>query len=223
MFEFSAPFTGPANGGLTRRTVRRSSALVSSVLPGLPRIGPLPSLRTDRLSLRPFTVDDFAAIHAIMSADESFAHSGRRSLSPSETWARLARNERHWRRFGFGRFAVEEVASGTLIGEVGHLNFMRRFGPAFDGMPEASWTLASAHWGKGFAAEAANAAHRWLYECTAFDRTVCVIMAENHSSIRLAERIGYRPLAEINFRGFRAATYHRLANAASRQLSFQVC
>ncbi len=212
MFEFSAPATGRGTGGLTGRTVRRSSAPVSHALPGFPRIGPLPSFRTERLLLRPFAVADFAAVHAIMSAAESFAHSGRGPLSPAETWARLARNEVHWRRFGFGLFAVEELASGTLIGEVGHANFLRQFGPAFDGKPEASWTLGSAHWGQGYAWEAAGAADQWLYERMSLHRTVCVIMADNLSSIRLAERLGYRPLAEIAFRGCPATTYHRCAS-----------
>lgn len=168
-------------------------------------------VRTERLQLRPFRPDDFAAMHGIMGAPESVAFSGREPLGAAETWARMRHNERHWRRFGFGLFAVENLATGDLVGEVGHANFCRRLGPDYDGTPEASWTLAPASWGQGFASEAAAAAHQWLYEGMAFARSVCVIMSANHRSIRVAERLGYQRLADTIFRGCKAATYERVA------------
>lgn len=199
--------------GLTSWRVGGKPALASPPQPGVPRLGPLPVKRTERLLLRPFRPGDFHALHAIMSAPESFVFSGRDPLRPAETWMRLRHAERHWRRFGFGPFAVEEIATGALIGEVGHSHYCRHFGPSFDGAPEASWTLARASWGRGFALEAALASHQWLLEQMAFERAVCVIVTANHRSTRLAERLGYRPMDEVIFRGCRATTYQRVAQS----------
>ena len=55
---------------------------------------------------------------------------------------------------------------------------------------ELGWTLAQAHWGHGYATEAARAARDWGYAERGVGRLVSLIHPENRRSIRVAEKLG---------------------------------
>jgi RimJ/RimL family protein N-acetyltransferase len=92
----------------------------------------------------------------------------------------------HWSVRGYGQFAVESKASGAFLGRVG------LYEP--DPWPgiEIAWALARAHWGQGFAPEAATAVRDWAFGTLKLPRLVSVIIPENRASIRVAEKIGER-------------------------------
>jgi RimJ/RimL family protein N-acetyltransferase len=56
--------------------------------------------------------------------------------------------------------------------------------------PELGWALIRAHWGYGYATEAAAAIRDWAYEFRAIDRLVSLISPDNIRSKRVAERLG---------------------------------
>src|SRR6478735_3153314 len=110
----------------------------------------VPELVTDRLLLRGFRPDDFEAYAPIM-ADPTvtqFLGDGR-PLSRSEAWRQMAMIVGHWALRGFGLWAVEERASGRLVGRIG-CQEPEGF-PAF----EIGYVLAREAWGKGYAREGA--------------------------------------------------------------------
>lgn len=86
----------------------------------------------------------------------------------------------HVARGDLGFLAVEERASGAVVGEVG-------FGVFETGERELGWTFARSFWGRGYATEAVRA-------CLAADErpVVAVIDTENQASIRVAEKVGLR-------------------------------
>lgn len=173
----------------------------------------LPELTTERLRLRPFRAGDHDAAHRIMAAPETFEFSERGPMSSDESWSRLLRHAGNWALLGYGMFAVVEQSSGRIVGEVGHADFRRGLGPSFDGVPEATWTLAPDAWGCGYAIEAAGAAHAWLRGSLGHSRTVCLVHRDNRRSIRLAARLGYRAFDEIDYRGYRAVLFERASAA----------
>jgi RimJ/RimL family protein N-acetyltransferase len=59
--------------------------------------------------------------------------------------------------------------------------------------PELGWALASEHWGRGYATEAARAVRDWAYRDRGFDSLVSLIEAANVRSQRVAERLGASP------------------------------
>ena len=61
----------------------------------------------------------------------------------------------HWALKGFGHWALEERASGALIGNAGLF-----FPPDWPAL-EIGWTVARPRWGEGFAGEAGRAAGGW--------------------------------------------------------------
>jgi RimJ/RimL family protein N-acetyltransferase len=145
-------------------------------------------LDTARLRLRLWRDDDLVRL-AELNADPRVT----RWLTPTggpisrdETTAQLARFRRHWDEHGFGIWAVEERASGELLGRIG-LQYHRLW--SHD--PELGWKLDPAVWGRGYATEGGLASLRHAFEMLGLARVVSIIHPENAPSIRVAERLGF--------------------------------
>ena len=168
-------------------------------------------LETDRLILRTFCLDDLSSFSELLGDPANFLFSERRPMSETEAWNRLLCHFGHWSAMGHGLFAVEEKASACLVGEVGLGDFRRGLGPAFDLVPEASWTIAGWGRGRGYATEAAAAAQGWIEGHVGVRRTVCLTHSGNQASLRVAAKLGYSAFAERDYRGFPALLLERTA------------
>ncbi|HYG28499.1 MAG TPA: GNAT family N-acetyltransferase [Caulobacteraceae bacterium] len=112
-----------------------------------------------------------------------------------------------WLVSGFGYWVVEEKTTGAFVGEVGFLTGERGLG--FGDTPEAGWSLWPPMHGAGYAEEAARAFLAWADE--RHPRTVCMIDPENGASLRLAQKLGFRPLAETTYKDKPVILFERLA------------
>lgn len=159
-------------------------------------------LETPRLRLRMFAQAD-AEAYADMLADPEVARylSHGQPLSPSEAWRHMAMLLGHWQLFGFGPWAVEERASGELVGRIGP------YDPA--GWPglELIWTIRRQSWGQGYATEGARAALAYVFEQMRCDRVISLIRPQNAASIRVAEKLGQRLQERTDFYGEAALVY----------------
>lgn len=155
----------------------------------------LPILTTERLVLTPVALTDFEDLKLIW-ADETFtsAITGR-ALAAEEVWFRLLRDIGHWHALGHGNWSMRTRDTGAYVGSVGILNYQREVEPAFDA-PELGWGAAPAFQGKGLAREGLEAALAWADAVMDAPRTVCMINPDNLPSLKLAERVGYRPYAD---------------------------
>lgn len=148
----------------------------------------MPTLQTDRLILREWTIDDFEDF-AAMSADAEvmrFLAADSKPLSRFASWQALTAIVGHWALRGFGMFAVTERETGRFVGRVGPLQ------P--EGWPdfEIGWTLRSEYWGRGYATEAARRCIAYAFEELGRSHLVSLISPENTRSIKVAERLGER-------------------------------
>lgn len=158
-------------------------------------------IETQRLLLRRNTLEDFEAIRDMYVDPEVIRHIGvGKPATAQESWFRLLRLIGNWSAFGYGFFSVIERSSGRFAGLVGLARFHRELGEDFDPFPEAGWSLASWAHGKGFATEAATAAHDWFEAQRGRRRTVCIIDPGNDRSIRVAEKLGYRLMGPRQYR-----------------------
>lgn len=112
---------------------------------------------------------------------------------PDDPAELIERWMRRWERNGVGQFVVE--LDGKLIGRVGFIVWDSRTWEtsAYDlagghAETELGWAILSAHWGKGYATEAALAARDWIER----DRVVSLIDPANVRSQRVAEKLGAR-------------------------------
>ena len=106
---------------------------------------------------------------------------------PARSREALAAHLRHQEEHGFSVWAVEEQATGAVVGEIG-LQLLQHAGPEV----EIGWVVSAAGRGRGYAFEAAS---RWLqvgFGELGLDRIVAVVLPRNTVSRRLAERLGMR-------------------------------
>ena len=143
-------------------------------------------LETERLILREWHLEDFedfAAMHSDPRVMEFLANDGK-PLSRFAAWQSLTSIVGHWALRGFGLFAVIERATGEFVGRVG---------PWYpEGWPdfEVGWTIRSAHWGKGYATEAARRAIDYSFTDLGRSHVVSLILPHNTRSIKVAQRLG---------------------------------
>lgn len=146
-------------------------------------------IETERLTLRAWRRGDRAAYHAIKSDPRVMATLGPLP-SRGESDRMLDRLTRAERAHGFTFWAVERRSDATLLGYAGLL-------PTPDGTPvqgevEIGWGLGSAHWGRGYAREAAAAVLGWAWTHTRARRIVAITTPGNARSWGLMQRLGMR-------------------------------
>ncbi|WP_411820085.1 GNAT family N-acetyltransferase [Hyphococcus formosus] len=158
-------------------------------------------IETERLRLRVHRLDDYPAIKKLWANPEVTRFIGGEPRGEEDSWLKFLRMAGHWHLMGYGFWAVEERASGQIIGELGFAEFKRNMTPTPSIVPEMGWAFDPAFHGKGLATEAALAALAWGEEKWPGERLSCIITAENAPSIKLAERIGFKKSATTEYQG----------------------
>lgn len=146
-----------------------------------------PELRTKRLILRGWRDSDLAPF-AALNADQAVMEFMPRLLEPAECAAIVGRIRAHFAERGFGWWAVEAPGVAPFIGFVGIS--VPRFEAHFTPCVEIGWRLAHAHWGQGYATEAARAAMAFGFETAGVDEIVSFTAVINNRSQLVMQRLG---------------------------------
>jgi RimJ/RimL family protein N-acetyltransferase len=169
-----------------------------------------PILMTARLRLRAHLRADLPACAAMWADPVVVRHTIGAPSPEQRTWMRILSYRGHWELMGYGYWAVEERSSGRYVGELGFADFRRGMGPAVDLFPELGWALSPEVHGRGYATEALLAATAWAdAKWGAGSRTVCIVHPENKASLRVAEKIGFRPTGRAEKGGEPEIILHR--------------
>lgn len=151
----------------------------------------LPTLMTERLVLRPLTMDDLDEL-AVLQAEESFWYFPlRRGFSFADTEAFLERTIERYADPGLAMCAVVVAETEQLAGWAGLAlpTFLPEVMPAV----EVGCRLGEAFRGRGYATEAGR---RWIefgFDQLNLDRIVSIYEPENTTSGDVMLRLGFTP------------------------------
>ena len=145
------------------------------------------SLVTERLILRAWRDSDLAPF-ARLNDDPVVMEFMSRRLTRDESDAFAARIRADMDARGWGLWAVEIKDGAPFAGYVGLS--VPGFDAHFTPCVEVGWRLARAHWGQGYAGEAAAACLRFGFETLILQQIVSFTASVNQRSIRVMEKIG---------------------------------
>ena len=143
----------------------------------------IPTLESARLVLRAgrhADIDDVAAFYADPVSTRFIGG----VLSRAEAWRGMAARAGAWILRGYGYFAVDEKASGCMVGFVGP------WFPEGWPEPELGWALFPAARGRGYATEAVGCARDFAYRELGWSTAISLINPQNAPSLAVAARLG---------------------------------
>lgn len=159
----------------------------------------IPALTAGRFVLRAFREDDVPALTALHADPEVMRYlrpNGVAEPNPRQAWDYLAQQMGHWLLKGYGKWAMADAATDELIGRVGYFDAPYEW-PGL----ELGWTISRKLWGQGYAGEAAHLALNWGFENLESNEIISAIHPNNERSIRVAERLGEKPVREYTMAG----------------------
>jgi [ribosomal protein S5]-alanine N-acetyltransferase len=162
-------------------TLRRT---LHPLAPRLPR-------HTERLTLRPLTDADAAALHRIYGDAETMRHIGS-SRQPRPDVAATARSlasvRRHAELHGFSLWAIDERDGDEVVGVAG-LDWVEGHGPDV----QVDYILRRDRWGRGYATEVLREILQLGHAELGLERIVALAYPENDASRHVMEKGGMRP------------------------------
>lgn len=164
------------------------------------------TLETKRLTLRPFTDDDIDIHRQVFSDPEVCKFYCGRTRTEDETREWLI--HRRWQAKSadeLGFLAVVRKDDGQLLGLVALQLFVGLWlrledepGPYNPLIVELSYALGREFHGQGYATEACEALVDHAFRTLRLPRLVNGVDAENLPSVKLCERLGFRPVANLH-------------------------
>lgn len=152
-------------------------------------------IQTERLTLRPFTADDFDALYAIQSVPEITRYLYWDARDADEVRKALEQRIARTELTNVGdalSFAVEVRESGVVVGDV-NLEWLS----ADNQSGELGYVFNPAYHGHGYATEAAVEMLRLGFEGYGLRRIIGRLEARNTASARVLERLGMRKEAHF--------------------------
>jgi RimJ/RimL family protein N-acetyltransferase len=152
-------------------------------------------LRTARTVLRGWRDSDLAPFAELNADPRVMAHFPAPLTRAQSDAFVLERIVPQFERHGYGPWALEIPGVTPFAGYVGLMahTFAARFTPCV----EVGWRLAFAHWGRGYATEAARAALSFGFRDAGLARIVSFTVPANRRSIAVMRRLGMRPDGEF--------------------------
>lgn len=155
-------------------------------------------IETERLLLRKPRPEDAQDLLEYAGDPEVARWIGGGTGDLAATRAKVAGWLARWEADGLGHFCV--VREGRVLGRCGFVVWDARdwrlssYADAGDlAETELGWTLARAHWGHGYATEAARALRDWAHRERGVERLISLISPRNVRSIRVADKLGAEP------------------------------
>ncbi len=148
----------------------------------------LPTINTDRLSLRWITADDVDDFYAIYSNPEVMRYWSTPPLPDKSAASKLISEiRRGFERHQMLKWGIALRADDKLIGSVTlfHLEFEHR-------RAEIGYALGRDYWGQGYMGETLTAVLNYAFDVLEFHRIEADVDPRNAASVRTLERLGFQ-------------------------------
>lgn len=155
-------------------------------------------IETTRLILRPWREEDRAAFIRIINTPVMMADFG--GAKDRAGIDRIFDKRVNDQARGGHSFWAVELHDGELVGSVGIRTAYDYPDTPVEGMRELGWRIAEAHWRKGIAREAAEAAIEWGWANTDAPFLAAWTTEANFRSWGLMERLGMTRRCDLGFR-----------------------
>jgi ribosomal-protein-alanine N-acetyltransferase len=146
----------------------------------------LPTLETDRLILRPFTLDDAAAIQRLLGdraiADTTLSIPHPYEDGMAESW--IAGRQELIECGERAPFAIERKSDGALIGSINLMDIQ----PGHQA--EFGYWVGVPYWNQGYCTEAGRAMLRFAFSELGLVRVIASHLSRNPSSGRVMQKLG---------------------------------
>lgn len=144
-------------------------------------------IETERLILRPFTIDDINAAHELNLDPEISKYTGDGGVVSREETERRIREDvlGDYQKYGFGRLAIELKGQDHFIGFAG-LKYLEDIKEV-----DLGYRLKSKYWGQGIATEAAKACVDYGFNRLKLEKIIAFIIPENIGSFRVLEKLNF--------------------------------
>ena len=142
-------------------------------------------LQTDRLELRPFTMQDAEAFWPLVSDPAVLRYTGESPLRSLDAVRELlaSRPLRDYAVYGYGRMACMEKSTGRLVGFCG-LKYLEDLQET-----DIGYRFLADCWGKGYATESAKIIMQDSVRKLSLNRIIGLVEPENVGSLRVLEKL----------------------------------
>lgn len=159
-------------------------------------------MRTERLTVREFTQDDFDRLFLLLSSPAVMRYcSGPVGREETHKWLDTA--IRCYKEYGYDFWAVFEKDTGDFLGAAGIMN------QEVDGRKEdcLAFMIGQQYWNRGYATEAAAACVRFAFESLKLERLIATAEPENGKSVNVLTKIGMTYAGDTVYAGKKAFVY----------------
>ena len=158
-------------------------------------------IETERTVLRMPTIDDLDALAAIFGNPQvmKYLEADCQPLPREQTELALVSIINHWKKNGFGRWAVIFKENNKFIGLAGFRGH--------EDIAELFYVLDELYWGKGLATEIARDILKAGFERHDFPRIIAMTRPTNTASRKVLDKIGMRFEKELDVYGVWAVQY----------------
>lgn len=169
----------------------------------------IPTITTDRLTLRPLQPEDALTLHRIYQTEgvlRYFPNPNPPTIENVEHF--MVGQQQHWEAYGHGNWGIVPDDEEEIIGWAG-LQFLPELNET-----EVGYLLDKPFWGKGYATEAARASLQFGFDQFTFSKLIALVHPENIASQHVLEKCSMNYVKTIRLWGIDLMEYCRKADHA---------
>jgi len=158
-------------------------------------------IETERLIIRDFTVEDAADVFAFNSDPEVMRYTGEKPWTSIETAIERLANYPDYKKYGYGRWAVELKSTQKVIGFCGP-KYLEDFEET-----DLGYRFLKNCWGKGYATESSKVVIDYVFSEIKLAEMVAFVYPKNPNSSKVLDKCGFSFIGAVDYEGDRVFKY----------------